>query len=122
MGGNPGRPFVGVFTAMINRSSPNLDLAEHFLEEHALNASGLKAMDADAPLGVPALKSLLEEMAAKNHLIKVTYQNVENGVVMPNIPQMGKFWSSMKGAFEIATNGGVAPEAALQDALRNMER
>ena len=33
-------------------------------------------MDADAPIGVPALKTLLEEMAAKNHLIKVTYQNV----------------------------------------------
>ena len=30
VGGNPGRPFVGVFTAMINRSSPNLDLASTF--------------------------------------------------------------------------------------------
>jgi hypothetical protein len=37
-------------------------------------------MDADAPLGVPALKSLCDEMAAKNHLIKVTYENAENGV------------------------------------------
>jgi maltose/maltodextrin transport system substrate-binding protein len=122
VGGNPGRPFVGVFTAMINRSSPNLDLAQHFLEEHILTSDGLKAMDADAPLGVPALKTLCDEMAAKNHLIKVTYENALNGVVMPNIPQMGKFWSSMKAAFEIATNGGATPEAALQDALRNMQR
>jgi maltose/maltodextrin transport system substrate-binding protein len=44
-------------------------------------------------------------MAAKNELIKVTYENCQNGVVMPNIPQMGKFWSSMKAAFEISTNG-----------------
>jgi maltose/maltodextrin transport system substrate-binding protein len=72
VGGNPGRPFVGVFTALINRSSPNLDLAEHFLEEHALTSDGLKAMDADAPLGVPALKTLCDEMVAKDHLIKVT--------------------------------------------------
>jgi maltose/maltodextrin transport system substrate-binding protein len=122
VGGNPGRPFVGVFTAMINRSSPNVDLAQHFLEEHALTLEGLKAMDADAPLGVPALKTLCDEMAARNHLIKVTYENAQNGVVMPNIPQMGKFWSSMKAAFEIATNGGVTPEAALQDALKNMQR
>ena len=75
VGGNPGRPFVGVFTALINRSSPNLDLAQHFLEEHVLTSDGLKAMDADAPLGVPALKTLCDEMAAKNHLIKVTYEN-----------------------------------------------
>ena len=45
-----------------------------------------------------------------------------NGVVMPNIPQMGKFWSSMKAAFEIATNGEATPEAALKDARKNMEK
>ena len=79
-------------------------------------------MDADAPLGVPALKTLCDDMAAKNHLIKVTYENAENGVVMPNITQMGKLWTSMRAAFEIATNGGVTPEVALMDALKNMER
>jgi len=41
---------------------------------------------------------------------------------MPNIPQMGKFWSSMKAAFEIATNGAATPEVALKDARKNMER
>jgi maltose/maltodextrin transport system substrate-binding protein len=122
VGGNPGRPFVGVFTALINRSSPNVDLAQQFLEKYALTSDGLKKQDADAPLGVPALKSLADEMAAKDHLIKVTYENSTNGVVMPNIAQMGKFWSSMKAAFEIATNGGATPEVALKDALKNMEK
>jgi maltose/maltodextrin transport system substrate-binding protein len=79
-------------------------------------------MEADAPLGVPALNTLCDEMAARNHLIKVTYENAENGVVMPNIPQMGKFWSSMKAAFEIATNGRATPQVALQDAFENMQR
>jgi maltose/maltodextrin transport system substrate-binding protein len=120
--GNPGRPFVGVFAAMINRSSPNVEIAQHFLQEHALTSEGLKALDADTPLGVPALKTLCDEMAARNHLIKVTYENAENGVVMPNIPQMGKFWSSMGAAFEIATNGGATPQVALQDAFKNMQR
>jgi maltose/maltodextrin transport system substrate-binding protein len=120
--GNPGRPFVGVFAAMINRSSPNVELAQHFLQEHVLTSEGLKAMEADAPLGVPALKTLCDEMAARNHLIKVTYENAENGVVMLNIPQMGKFWSSMKAAFEIATNGRATPQVALQDAFENMQR
>jgi maltose/maltodextrin transport system substrate-binding protein len=120
--GNPGRPFVGVFAAMINRSSPNVLLAQHFLQENALTLEGLKAMDADVPLGVPALKTLCDEMAARNHLIRVTYENAENGVVMPNIPQMGKFWTSMKAAFEIATNGQATPQVALQDAFQNMQK
>ncbi len=122
VGGNPGRPFVGVQTALLNRSSPNADLAVQFLEKYVCTVDGMKAMDADAPLGVPALKSLADEMAAKNPLIKVTYENCQNGVVMPNIPQMGKFWSSMKAAFEIATNGGATPQVALQDAKKNMEK
>jgi maltose/maltodextrin transport system substrate-binding protein len=110
-----------VFAAMINRSSPNVELAQHFLQEYALTFEGLKAMDADAPLGVPALKTLCDEMAARNHLIKVTYENAKNGVVMPNIPQMGKFWTSMGAAFEIATNGRATPQVALQDAFQNMQ-
>ena len=82
----------------------------------------MKAIDADAPLGVPAVKALADEMSAANPLIKGTYENALNGVVMPNIPQIGKFWSSMKAAFEIATNGEATPEAALKDARKNMEK
>jgi maltose/maltodextrin transport system substrate-binding protein len=122
VGGNPGRPFVGVQTALLNRSTPNTDLAVQFLEKYVCTVEGMKAMDADAPIGVPALKSLCDEMTAQNPLIKATYENCQNGTVMPNIPQMGKFWSSMKAAFEIATDGGVTPQVALLDAKKNMEK
>jgi maltose/maltodextrin transport system substrate-binding protein len=122
VGGNPGKPFVGVFTALINRSSPNADLAAQFLEKNVCTVDGLKTIDADAPLGVPAVTALADEMSAKNPLIKLTYENALNGVVMPNIPQMGMFWSSMKAAFEISTNGEATPEAALKDARKNMEK
>jgi maltose/maltodextrin transport system substrate-binding protein len=122
VGGNPGKPFVGVLTALINRSTPNADLAAQFIEKYICTADGLKTIDADVPIGIPALKSLYDEMAAKNPLIKVTYDNAQNGVVMPNIPQMGKFWSSMASAFQIATNGQASPEAALADAKKNMEK
>jgi maltose/maltodextrin transport system substrate-binding protein len=122
VGGNPGKPFVGVFTALINRSSPNDVVAKQFLEKYVCTMDGLKAIDAEAPLGVPALKALADEMSAKNPLIKGTYENALNGVVMPNIPQMGRFWSSMKAAFEIATSGRAIPEVALKDARKNMKR
>jgi maltose/maltodextrin transport system substrate-binding protein len=122
VGGNPGKPFVGVLTALINRSSPNDVFAKQFLEKYVCTMDGLKAIDAEAPLGVPALKALADEMSAKNPLIKGTYENAMNGVVMPNIPQMGRFWSSMKAAFEIATSGRATPEVALKDARKNMKR
>ena len=120
--GNPGRPFVGVLAGLINRSTPNSDLASQFIEKYVATSEGLKTIDADVPIGVPALKSLSNEMAAKNPLIKATYENAVNGDVMPNIPQMGKFWSSMATAFEIATNGQASPKAALDDAKKNMEK
>jgi maltose/maltodextrin transport system substrate-binding protein len=120
--GNPGKPFVGVLTALINRATPNADLATQFLEKYVATADGLKMIDADVPIGVPALKALSDEMAAKNPLIKATYENAQNGDVMPNIPQMGKFWSSMATAFQIASNGQASPQAALDDAKKNMEK
>jgi maltose/maltodextrin transport system substrate-binding protein len=120
VGGNPGKPFVGVWTALINRATTNSDLAQQFLEQFVCTADGLKTIDADAPLGVPAITSLADEMSAANPLIKVTYENCQNGVVMPNIPQMGKFWKSMEAAFKIAMNGEASPEVALKDARKNM--
>ena len=59
-------------------------------------------------------------MSDRNPLIKVTYENALNGIVMPNIPQMGIFWSSMKAALEVATTGRASPEAALKTARKNM--
>jgi maltose-binding protein MalE len=35
---------------------------------------------------------------------------------------MGRFWSSMATAFKIATNGQASPQAALNDAKKNLEK
>ena len=122
VGGNPGKPFVGVLAALVNRSTPNADLAAQFLQAYVCVADGFKTIDADVPLGVPALKSLADEMTASNPLIKATLENAQNGVVMPNIPQMGKFWSAIGTAISLATNGQASPQAALTEAKKNMEK
>jgi maltose/maltodextrin transport system substrate-binding protein len=114
--GQPGRPFVGVLSALINRSTPNGDLALQFLEEYVCTADGLRTIDADVAIGVPALKALADEMSAKNPLIKTTYDNALNGVVMPNIPQMGRFWGAIAAAIQVATTGRASPQAALDEA------
>jgi len=122
VGGKPGRPFVGVLAALINRSTPNTDLAQQFIEKYIDTPDGLKTMDADVPIGVPARKTLLDEMTVNSPLVRTTFENVQNGVLMPNIPEMGRFWSAMAAAFQIATNGQASPQVALDEAREKIEK
>jgi maltose/maltodextrin transport system substrate-binding protein len=117
---NVGRPFVGVTVAYLNRSSPNQDLIKEFLESYALTEEGLTAMYHAKPTGVPALISVYEKLAKDDPLLRQLKAAVEYGQVMPNIPQMGRFFSSVSGALQIATEGRASAPAALQEAEVNM--
>lgn len=119
--GHPGRPFVGVVGAVFNRSSPNLDLAQEFLEHYLITPAGLAAMDRHVPLGVPALVESYETMAADPH-IAGSMKNIEAGLLMPNIPQMGVFWSAMESALATITSGRSTPQEALANAHQRMAR
>ena len=119
--GNPGRPFVGVVGAVFNRSSPNLDHAQEFLEHYLITPTGLAAMDRHVPLGVPALIESYEAMASDPH-IAGSMKNIEAGVLMPNIPQMGVFWSAMESALATITSGRSTPQEALANAHQRMAR
>ena len=44
----------------------------------------------------------------------------DNGEVMPNIPETGRFWSAMGSALQIATNGQASAQSALTEARENM--
>jgi maltose/maltodextrin transport system substrate-binding protein len=118
--GNVGRPFVGVSVAYLNRSSPNQDLAEEFLENYFLTEQGLRAADRAKPIGVPTLISLYETMAKDSALLRELKAGVDQGEIMPNIPQMGRFFSSVGTALQIATEGHASPEAASQEAAAIM--
>jgi maltose/maltodextrin transport system substrate-binding protein len=119
---NVGRPFVGVTIAYLNSSSPNQDLIKEFLEHYALTEEALTAMYQAKPTGVPALISIYEKLAKDNPLLRQLHASVEYGQVMPNIPQMGRFFSSVSGALEIATEGRASAEVALQQAEENMRQ
>ncbi|MDR0993074.1 MAG: maltose/maltodextrin ABC transporter substrate-binding protein MalE [Verrucomicrobiota bacterium] len=119
--GHPGRPFVGVLGAMLNRSSPNLDLAQEFLEHYLITPVGLAAMDRHIAIGVPALITSYEDMADDPH-IAGSMKNIEVGHLMPNIPQMGIFWSAMESALSTLTSGRTTPQEALDNAATRMLR
>jgi maltose/maltodextrin transport system substrate-binding protein len=119
VGSKASKPFVGVLGCMIAAPSPNKDIAKEFLEGYVLKIDGLKTINADVPLGTPANKAFFKELA-DNPNIKATMENARRGEPMPNIPEMGKFWSAMAAALENITNARQAPKAALDAAAARM--
>lgn len=119
--GKPARPFVGIVGAMYNRSSPDLELAQEFLEHYLVTPEGLSAMNRHVALGVPALKAYAEELSA-DPLIAGAMRNVEAGMLMPNIPQMGAFWSAMESTLSNVTAGQEDPQSALDHAAARIRR
>jgi maltose/maltodextrin transport system substrate-binding protein len=118
--GGPGKAFVGVSVAYINRSSPNLDIARQFLENYAITDEQLTAANRLKPIGIPALNSLYETMSKNEELLREMKVCADDGEVMPNIPQMGRFWAAMGSALQIATNGQSTAQSALTEARENM--
>ena len=118
--GAPGKAFVGVSIAYINRSSPNVDIAREFLEHYAITDEALAAANKLKPLGIPALNSLYESMSKNDALLREMKVCADDGQVMPNIPQTGRFWSAMGSALQIATNGQATADAALAEARESM--
>ena len=119
--GKVGRPFVGVSAAYLNRSSPNQDLAKEFLEHYLLTDDGLAAMDDVKPIGIPALVSMYQRLAQTNPRLRELKASVDYGQVMPNVPQMGRFFSALGAALQLAADGRLSARAALLEAASNMK-
>lgn len=118
--GSPARAFVGVWGAAINNATPNKALAQEFLEKYLLTRSGLETMNKDVPLGAVVNKAYMKELG-KDPRIAATYQNAINGLLMPNVPQMSKFWNSMQAALSNIANGRENVNAALDNAAKTMK-
>lgn len=115
------RPFTGVMAATLNAASPNQALAVEFLENYLLKVEGLKTVNADVPLGAVPNKAYMAELAS-NPLIKATFDNAAMGRPMPNVPEMGAFWSAMAPALTNITSGRQTVDAALDDAAKRIAK
>src|ERR1700746_1232371 len=120
VGGKPGKAFIGVSVAYINRSTPNLDIARQFLENYAITDKGLAEANRLKPLGIPALNSLYETMSKNDELLREMKVCADNGEVMPKIRDTGRVWGAMGSALQIATNGQASAQSALTEARENM--
>ncbi|KQW00248.1 maltose/maltodextrin ABC transporter substrate-binding protein MalE [Rhizobacter sp. Root1221] len=117
--GKKAAPFVGVLGAMISKASPNRDVAVEFIENYMLSVNGLKQINDDVPLGTPASKALFSELKS-NPNIQVTMASAQDGAPMPNIKEMGRFWSSMQSALQNMTEGRQTPKEALDGAAKRI--
>jgi maltose/maltodextrin transport system substrate-binding protein len=117
--GQPSRSFVGVLGCMIAAPSKNKDIAKEFIENHLMRPEALKVLDADVPIGVPANKAFYAELSV-NPLIAASMTNARNGAPIPNIPEVGRFWTAMDAALEAITNGLQSPKDALDGAAARM--
>lgn len=117
--GKPSKPFVGVLGCMISAPSKNKDLAREFIERHLMRPESLKVLDADVPIGVPANKAFYQALSV-NPLIRASMENARAGEAIPNIPEVGRFWTAMDAALEAITNGLQSPKDALDGASGRM--
>lgn len=117
--GKPSKPFVGVLGCMISAPSKNKDIAREFIERHLMRPASLKVLDADVPIGVPANKAFYTELSV-NPLIRASMENARAGEAIPNIPEVGRFWTAMDAALEAITNGLQSPKDALDGAAARM--
>lgn len=121
VGDAPSKPFSGVMAATLNAASPNQALAVEFLESYLLQVEGLKTVNADVPLGAVTNKAYMAELAS-DPLIKATFDNAAMGRPMPNVPEMGAFWSAMAPALTNITSGRQTVDAALDDAAKRIAK
>ena len=121
VGDERAKPMFGVMTAMINSASPNDFLAVELLENYLLSEDGMRTFNSDGSLGAVAHIDYKEELA-DNPNIAATLENAEMGMPMPNIPEMGAFWSAMEPALQNMGSGRQTPKEALDAAARRMRQ
>jgi maltose/maltodextrin transport system substrate-binding protein len=117
--GKKAAPFVGVKGVMINKSTPNKDLAVEFIENYMLTAKGLKMINEAEPIGVPANKAYFAELKA-NPNIAATMDSAQDGAPMPNNPEMGRFWSAMVSSLGNVMEARQSPKEAMDAAAKRI--
>ncbi len=119
--GKPGKPFVGVLSAGISTVSTNHELARRFLEEYLLTNDGLHAVNDDKPLGAVAHLGVVETLS-EDPFIDHTFRSASRGEIMPNIPEMKRFWDLMTIRFAGMLEGEDPITSTLNEAADRLER
>ena len=119
--GDPGKPFVGVLAAGISAVSTNHELARQFMEDYLLTESGLHAVNDDKPLGAVAHLEVVKTLS-EDPFIDHTFRSASRGEIMPNIPEMKRFWDLMTIRFDGMLADDYPIASTLKEAAGRLER
>ncbi|OZB20298.1 MAG: maltose ABC transporter substrate-binding protein MalE [Marinobacter sp. 34-60-7] len=119
--GQPGKPFVGVLAAGISAVSTNHELARQFMEDYLLTESGLHAVNDDKPLGAVAHLDVVKTLS-EDPFIDHTFRSASRGEIMPNIPEMKRFWDLMTIRFAGMLEDDYPIASTLNEAADRLER
>lgn len=110
--GKVAKPFVGVHGFMVRRSSKNKLRAKEFIEKFLLSQKGITTFykfDNRAPARI----DVLTELSKSDPKVEILRKSAENGVAMPNIPQMGSVWTAMGKALSLSLEQKMPAKEAL---------
>lgn len=110
--GKVARPFVGVHGFMVRRSSKNKLRAKEFIEKFLLSKKGITTFykfDNRAPARI----DVLTELSKSDPKVEILRKSAENGIAMPNIPQMGSVWTAMGKALSLSLEQKMPAKDAL---------
>lgn len=122
--GKPAAPFIGIRGFLINRATRQRELAVEFIEHYLLSPAGLRLIDQAEPLGAPASKAYFAELQARPDVgtqVAGIMASARDGVLIPPLPEMGRFWSAMKSSLTNLTEGRQSPREALEAAARRIK-
>ncbi|WP_148864020.1 maltose/maltodextrin ABC transporter substrate-binding protein MalE [Marinobacter fonticola] len=118
---HPGKPFVGVLAAGISSATPNKVMAKRFLEDYLLTKDGLATVNDDKPLGAVAHLGLVRDLS-DDPFIEHTFLSASKGEMMPNIPEMKRFWDLMTRRFADMLTAGSPIRPTLDEAAHRLRR
>jgi len=113
--GKSPRPFIGAHGLMIRRTSPNLELAQEFIEKYVMTKAGQLSLYQEDPRGPTQLEAI-KELSIKDPDLRAFLESAKLGIPMPNIPAMGPVWGAMGTALTRAVESQDELNKILQDA------
>ncbi|MDC2864907.1 sugar ABC transporter substrate-binding protein [Bacillus sp. BP-3] len=118
--GQPMKTFVGVKGWHVTSFSKNKDLATKF-NDWVTNEENAK-IRFEKTKEVPPVKSVMEDPVIKdNEAAKAVVAQAENGVPMPNIPEMQEVWKPAGDALQLVVTNKQDPKAALDGAVKQIK-
>lgn len=113
-GMDPASPYIGYQAFFVTEGGDNSALAEEFVVNHVTDTDFVLDLYESDPR-TPVQTEALDSVSAEDPNIAVMAETGENGVPMPNIPEMGETWEPL-GVAQAQIIGGADARESLETA------